>query len=170
MHLLRRLRRYLPGKRDLSGRYAVSDRSGRLHRLRRLRRRLPRRRDQAGRVIQTKAKQAARGVAPRKLCFFRGYSSSGRALEWHSRGGRFESVYLHQKREGTDGTLSFLVELHRNRAGREASCSCAKRFAAKPQAPFISTKKKGVPLGASSILVEENEPREENLLLYPSNA
>ena len=96
MHLLRRLRRYLPGKRDLSGRYAVSDRSGRLHRLRRLRRRLPRRRDQAGRVIQTKAKQAARGVAPRKLCFFRGYSSSGRALEWHSRGGRFESVYLHQ--------------------------------------------------------------------------
>ena len=100
MHFLRRLRRYLPGKRDLSGRYAVSDRSGRLHRLRRLRRRLPRRRDQAGRVIQTKAKQAARGVAPRKLCFFRGYSSSGRALEWHSRGGRFESVYLHQHKSG----------------------------------------------------------------------
>ena len=102
MHLLRRLRRYLPGKRDLSGRYAVSDRSGRLHRLRRLRRRLPRRRDQAGRVIQTKAKQAARGVAPRKLCFFRGYSSSGRALEWHSRGGRFESVYLHQSKPKTN--------------------------------------------------------------------
>ena len=67
MHLLRRLRRYLPGKRDLSGRYAVSDRSGRLHRLRRLRRRLPGRRDQAGRVILD-GHSVLRGSVPRRLC------------------------------------------------------------------------------------------------------
>ena len=29
---------------------------------------------------------------------FRGYSSAGRALEWHSRGQGFESPYLHQIR------------------------------------------------------------------------
>ena len=27
-----------------------------------------------------------------------GYSSAGRALEWHSRGQRFDPAYLHQKR------------------------------------------------------------------------
>ena len=27
----------------------------------------------------------------------RGYSSAGRALEWHSRGQRFDPAYLHQK-------------------------------------------------------------------------
>ena len=26
-----------------------------------------------------------------------GYSSAGRALEWHSRGQRFDPAYLHQK-------------------------------------------------------------------------
>ncbi len=29
----------------------------------------------------------------------RGYSSAGRALEWHSRGQRFDPAYLHQERE-----------------------------------------------------------------------
>ena len=29
---------------------------------------------------------------------FRGYSSVGRALEWHSRGQGFESPYLHQSK------------------------------------------------------------------------
>jgi hypothetical protein len=28
-----------------------------------------------------------------------GYSSAGRALEWHSRGQRFDPAYLHQKQE-----------------------------------------------------------------------
>ena len=28
-----------------------------------------------------------------------GYSSAGRALEWHSRGQRFDPAYLHQKKE-----------------------------------------------------------------------
>lgn len=107
MHFLRRLRRYLPGERDFAGRYPVSDRPGRLHRLRRLRRGLPCRRDQARGISQAaslpaRASLPAQGFLrlwPRKIAasiFKRGYSSSGRALEWHSRGGRFESVYLHQ--------------------------------------------------------------------------
>ena len=45
----------------------------------------------------------------RGLCYYnhcsdaehltRGYSSAGRALEWHSRGQRFDPAYLHQERE-----------------------------------------------------------------------
>ena len=44
-----------------------------------------------------------------RLCYYnhcsdaehltRGYSSAGRALEWHSRGQRFDPAYLHQDRE-----------------------------------------------------------------------
>ncbi len=34
----------------------------------------------------------------KQLFFVRGYSSDGRALEWHSRGRGFESHYLHYKK------------------------------------------------------------------------
>ena len=70
---------------------------------------LPCRRDQARGISQAaslpaRASLPAQGFLrlwPRKIAasiFKRGYSSSGRALEWHSRGGRFESVYLHQQK------------------------------------------------------------------------
>ena len=36
-----------------------------------------------------------------------GYSSAGRALEWHSRGQRFDPDYLHQERPETFGFRSF---------------------------------------------------------------
>ena len=32
----------------------------------------------------------------------RGYSSAGRALEWHSRGQRFDPAYLHQDLKSSD--------------------------------------------------------------------
>jgi len=34
-----------------------------------------------------------------------GYSSAGRALEWHSRGQRFDPAYLHQKRKVVSNRL-----------------------------------------------------------------
>ena len=36
-----------------------------------------------------------------------GYSSAGRALEWHSRGQRFDPAYLHQIRCATSGEKSW---------------------------------------------------------------
>ena len=62
-----------------------------------------------------------------RLCYYnhcsdaehltRGYSSAGRALEWHSRGQRFDPAYLHQDREkpwnfsfqGFSHDLSFVI-------------------------------------------------------------
>ena len=42
-----------------------------------------------------------------------GYSSAGRALEWHSRGQRFDPAYLHQKKRGftvfENGEASFAI-------------------------------------------------------------
>ena len=35
----------------------------------------------------------------------RGYSSAGRALEWHSRGQRFDPAYLHDERYGTKSLI-----------------------------------------------------------------
>ena len=40
-----------------------------------------------------------------------GYSSVGRALEWHSRGQGFDSPYLHQKWTSKKGRPIFLVEI-----------------------------------------------------------
>ena len=43
---------------------------------------------------------------------FRGYSSVGRAFEWHSKGQGFDSPYLHHKKEEgneTSGCSSFFV-------------------------------------------------------------
>ncbi len=42
---------------------------------------------------------------------FRGYSSAGRALEWHSRGQRFDPAYLHQSSKSKDLGLLFLAYL-----------------------------------------------------------
>ena len=36
-----------------------------------------------------------------------GYSSAGRALEWHSRGQRFDPAYLHQRILKTTGFRDF---------------------------------------------------------------
>ncbi len=38
-----------------------------------------------------------------------GYSSAGRALEWHSRGQRFDPAYLHQKQQTARPTPCGLV-------------------------------------------------------------
>ena len=38
-----------------------------------------------------------------------GYSSAGRALEWHSRGQRFDPAYLHQKQQTVRPTPCGLV-------------------------------------------------------------
>ena len=35
----------------------------------------------------------------------RGYSSAGRALEWHSRGQRFDPAYLHNDKYGTKSLI-----------------------------------------------------------------
>ena len=35
----------------------------------------------------------------------RGYSSAGRALEWHSRGQRFDPAYLHNENYGTKSLI-----------------------------------------------------------------
>ena len=35
-----------------------------------------------------------------------GYSSAGRALEWHSRGQRFDPAYLHQTKKRTSAIVS----------------------------------------------------------------
>ena len=35
----------------------------------------------------------------------RGYSSAGRALEWHSRGQRFDPAYLHNEKYGTKSLI-----------------------------------------------------------------
>ena len=34
-----------------------------------------------------------------------GYSSAGRALEWHSRGQRFDPAYLHNEEYGTKSLI-----------------------------------------------------------------
>ena len=39
-----------------------------------------------------------------------GYSSVGRALEWHSRGQGFDSPYLHQKESTAYAVLFFLID------------------------------------------------------------
>ena len=36
-----------------------------------------------------------------------GYSSAGRALDWQSRGQRFDPAYLHQKKDHPDGWSFF---------------------------------------------------------------
>ena len=42
-----------------------------------------------------------------------GYSSAGRALEWHSRGQRFDPAYLHQTED--ESPRFFLLQVHINR-------------------------------------------------------
>ena len=67
-----------------------------------------------------------------------GYSSAGRALEWHSRGQRFDPAYLHQQKK-TVFRLSFFVgqirDLRRN-AVRTRAFSAA-------EAAFFGLPKKG---------------------------
>ena len=43
---------------------------------------------------------------PEKLNIAWGYSSDGRALEWHSRGQRFDPAYLHQEIKNEKGFKS----------------------------------------------------------------
>ena len=38
----------------------------------------------------------------------RGYSSAGRALDWQSRGQRFDPAYLHQNKKDTDFGVFFV--------------------------------------------------------------
>ena len=54
---------------------------------------------------------------------FWGYSSAGRALEWHSRGQRFDPAYLHQKQRpsGRFFRLVGIVGVKRVKAVRQAS-------------------------------------------------
>ncbi len=41
-----------------------------------------------------------------------GYSSAGRALEWHSRGQRFDPAYLHQKKETPNRVFPFFRSIY----------------------------------------------------------
>ena len=53
------------------------------------------------------------------FCFW-GYSSAGRALEWHSRGQRFDPAYLHQEKSRKSlqckafGIFIFFTEIKKN--------------------------------------------------------
>ena len=58
------------------------------------------------------------------LLTFWGYSSAGRALEWHSRGQRFDPAYLHQIKNTTFWSFFYLVGIvgaKRVKAVRQAS-------------------------------------------------
>ena len=58
------------------------------------------------------------------LLTFWGYSSAGRALEWHSRGQRFDPAYLHQIKNTTFWSFFYLVGIvgaKRIKAVRQAS-------------------------------------------------
>ena len=61
-------------------------------------------------------KSTAQSTAANKIW---GYSSAGRALEWHSRGQRFDPAYLHQLKKGYTGEETLLCfRTKRDRASR----------------------------------------------------
>ena len=52
-----------------------------------------------------------------------GYSSAGRALEWHSRGQRFDPAYLHQERPETARFQVFSHIRHNGKGEQHICCS-----------------------------------------------
>ena len=82
----------------------------------------------------------------------RGYSSAGRALEWHSRGQRFDPAYLHQKKrtsarasfsfgDGKKGRSAVRTQgfLLRSKSGAQRRCGAAAKSAVSRRAqPGVS--------------------------------
>jgi hypothetical protein len=62
----------------------------------------------------------------------RGHSSVGRALEWHSRGRRFDSAWLHQPAKATERGCSSGVEHNLAKVGVEGSNPFARSISPKP--------------------------------------
>ena len=57
-----------------------------------------------------------------RLCsFIWGYSSAGRALEWHSRGQRFDPAYLHHEKRQPDGCLFCFHQVLRALSGKQTT-------------------------------------------------
>ena len=101
----------------------------------------------------------------RTSCFaaIRGYSSAGRALEWHSRGQRFDPAYLHQTKQSSE---RMAVLFGKDRFGGEAAFEHKDNFCAAKASlcggPLTSGQIRSVTEGRSPGVSRLSPPKEEH--------